>query len=351
MANPLRPSWFPDFCRLPRIAAVLAIAELVVIIIGLAPTRGVPWTADQFLAASAFALWLGLTLAVVYCKSRPYIETLPRPLGIVLALLLPLVVAAFGAWAVQQIDIGLGSRYTLPESDRWHFMGGIAGLTMLICALSLRYFYVTEQWRARVNAQAKAEVDALQARIRPHFLFNSMNTIASLVRSDPVTAERAVEDLSELFRAALGAGHGESTLGEEIHLTKRYLAIESLRLGERLNADWRVADDAPLDLRLPRLVLQPLVENAVVHGLALLAQGGTVSIEIGAMQKHLQIVISNPAPPLRAGAPAQGNGHAQDSIVQRLAYHFGSGVSMSRSFADGVYACRIELPLVAAPIA
>jgi two-component system sensor histidine kinase AlgZ len=253
------------------------------------------------------------------------------------------MIAGFGAWAVQQIDIGLGTYYTLPENEQMRFIGGIAALAMLISALTLRYFYVAEQWRARLNAQTKAEVDALQARIRPHFLFNSMNTIASLVRSDPATAERAVEDLSELFRAALGAGHGESTLAEEIHLTERYLAIETLRLGDRLRVDWQVADDAPRELRLPRLVLQPLLENAVVHGIAPLAAGGVISIRINRIGRRLQIQVRNPAPAPRESDA--GNRHAQDSIAQRLAYHFGTSVRMRRSFEDGFYLCEIELPL------
>ena len=343
MADAARRPWFPDFCHLPRIAAVLAIAELVVLVIGLAPTHAQRWNAQEFLATSAFALWLGLTQAIVYCKTRAVIERLPYALGLTVAMLLPLLIAAFGAWSVQQVDIGLGTHYTLPEDQRWRFLGSVAALSMLICALSLRYFYVSEQWRARLNAQVKAEVDALQARIRPHFLFNSMNTIASLVRSDPVTAERAVEDLSELFRAALGAGHGESTLAEEIHLAERYLAIETLRLGERLRVDWQVAAEAPAELRLPRLVLQPLLENAVVHGIAPLAEGGEILIRIAPAAGRLHLLVRNPAPMPRTSDA--GNQHAQDSIAQRLAYHFGSGVRMTRRYHDGYYLCEIELPL------
>ncbi len=115
---------------------------------------------------------------------------------------------------------------------------GCAATVALITALALRYFYVSDRWAAQVQANARAEADALQARIRPHFLFNSMNLIASLLRRDPLVAEQAVLDLSDLFRAALGAGEGDSTLRGECELAERYLAIESLRLGERLAVQW-----------------------------------------------------------------------------------------------------------------
>jgi two-component system sensor histidine kinase AlgZ len=344
----VRTPWLPDFCRLPRIAAVLAIAELVVAVVWLAPTEGGVWSLAEFVAASAFALWLGLLIAVVYCKLRTPLERLPPRLGIAVALAIPLLAGGVGAWIVQTIDFGLGTRFTLPPAQRWQFVASIAALSMLISALALRYFYVSEQWRARLKAASKAEVDALQARIRPHFLFNSMNTIASLVRSDPATAERVVEDLSELFRAALGAGdmessRGESSLGEEITLAERYLAIEQLRLGERLRVRWQVAADAPRELRMPRLVLQPLLENAVLHGIARLPAGGEILVEVRRGRDRLEIEVSNPS--LAPRELDGGNHHAQDSIAQRLAYHFGTGARLSRDYQDGTYRCQLSLPL------
>ena len=343
MTDDARVHWLPDFCRLPRIAAVLAIAELVVVVVRLAPQPGARWGVAEFVAASAFALWLALVMAVAYCKSRPFFERLPTPLGIAGALLMPMLIGAAGAWTVQGVDLGLGTHFTPPLSRRWQFVGSVAALSTLIAALSLRYFYVSEQWRARVHAASKAQVEALQARIRPHFLFNSMNTIASLVRSDPATAERAVEDLSELFRAALGAGEGESTLGEEIALAERYLGIEALRLGERLRVRWQVDPQAPRELRMPRLVLQPLLENAVLHGVARLPAGGQVDIEIGREDGRLRIEVRNPALPARERQP--GNQHAQDSVAQRLAYHFGSEARLVRGYQDGTYRCQLTLPL------
>lgn len=340
--TPTQP-WVPDYCRLPRIAAVLGIAELVVVIIALAPTRSMRWSFEEFVAASAFSCWLALTLAVALCKARPWLDRLPIGFGLLTAVLMPLPVAGFGAWAAQQIDLGLALGYTLPATQQWRFVGSVAALATLINALSLRYFFVREQWQSQVNANAKAAVDALQARIRPHFLFNSMNSIASLVRRDPATAEQAVEDLSELFRAALGADRGESTLADEIHLAERYLAIEKLRLGGRLRVRWQVDDDAPRSMALPRLILQPLLENAVVHGIAPLAEGGEIDLSIRVETPWLMLRIVNPAlsPRERDG----GNRHAQASVAQRLAYQFGAQARMTREFADGYYRCEIRLPL------
>ena len=191
----------------------------------------------------------------------------------------------------------------------------------MIGAALLRYFYVIEQWRARVRAEAQARVDALQARIRPHFLFNSMNTIASLIRTRPQDAERAVEDLSDLFRAALGADNRLSTLGVEIELARRYLAIEQLRLGERLRVEMDVAA-LPEKLPVPPLLLQPLVENAVYHGVQPLAAGGVVTLRGARVNGVVEITIANPRPCEGERMPTR-NGMALANTRSRIEYHFG----------------------------
>jgi two-component system sensor histidine kinase AlgZ len=340
--SPRHAFWLPDFCRLPRLAAVCGIAELVVVVDSLAPLGRGGWLAQEFLAGSFFALWAALTSALLLCQSRPWVARLPTGAGIALAIAQPVLVTALGAWLLMQLDQGLGLGHTT-GADGLRFVAGSAAIAGLIGAIALRYFYVNDQWQAQVQAHAKAEVDALQARIRPHFLFNSMNTIAALVRRDPATAERAVEDLSELFRAALGAGQGEATLAEEIHLGERYLAIESLRLGDRLQVEWRIGPDVPRDLRLPRLSLQPLLENAVLHGIARLTDGGRILIEMERKAGRLRIRITNPAP--RPNGDGAGNRHAQESIALRLAHRFGPQASLTHAWDDGYYVSELLLPL------
>ncbi len=343
MPDTANKPWLPDLCRLPRIAAALAVAEMVVVLMAITPRPEGLWNLKEFIGTSGFALWLALVVAMLLCKGRGLINRLPMALGILCSISLPMALAAFGAGFVKQIDLGLGYGLLMPEVNTMHFISSIALMTGLITAIALRYFYVREQWQAQVNAHAKAQVDALQARIRPHFLFNSMNSIASLIRRDPVTAERAVEDLADLFRAALGAGNSESTLGEEIILAERYLGIEALRLGDRLKTLWDIAPEVDRDMRMPRLILQPLLENAVIHGISRLPEGGEILIKIRQASKSLSFIIENPAPPPRESD--NSNGHAQDSIAQRLRYQFGAKAQLRTTYRDGRYICQGECPL------
>lgn len=342
MRAPPRP-WVPDFCRLPTLFAVMVAAELVVLVLALAPLHREPLDLLAFSAGSLLSQWIALTSALLLCKLRAGLSRLPIALGALLAWSIPVLVSLVGAALLLQVDVGLGDLLTGSRAHPWPFMRSIGLLTGLIGAAALRYAYVTEQWRQQVHAQAKSEVDALQARIRPHFLFNSMNTIASLVRKDPRRAERAIEDLSDLFRAALGAGEGESTLEEEVALVERFLAIERLRLGDRLQVNWHRDEPLPWSLQLPRLVLQPLVENAVIHGIALLAAGGTIDISLRAERGELRVEIGNPCPV--DATLSTGNTHAQQSIAQRLRYRFGTAASLVGRRDAGYYACTLRLPI------
>ena len=353
MTRDPREPWLPDLCRLPRLAVMLGMAELVVVVLALAP-GGVQWDLERFVTASGFALWLALTASVLLCVSRQQLSRLVPPLGTALALLGGGAIAALGAWMAYVIDTSLGYGLVPRNVSMLRFAWGSAAVTMLIVAVVLRYLYINDGWKSQVRASARAEADALQARIKPHFLFNSMNTIAGLVRSDPAVAERAVLDLSDLFRAALGAGESDSTLREEIELSERYLAIEQLRLGERLRVVWRKAEPLPWRMPMPRLVLQPLLENAVMHGISRLPGGGEIELELAVADGDLAICIRNPAPPPREGdvlptlgnEPARtGNRHAQLSIAQRLRYSYGPRARMTAAWNEGYYRVDLRLPV------
>ena len=336
--------WLPDLCRWPRVAAILGMAELAVVVVALAPDGARHWSPGAFFAASGFASWLALAVAALLCLLRAPLSRLPLRLGAVAAVAVAGAVALVGAGIVHALFSTIGETGT----GFGRFVGGSAAIAMLLSAAVLRHFYVGDRWQAQLAAQARAEADALQARIRPHFLFNSMNLIAGLLRRDPDVAERAVLDLADLFRAALGAGEGDSTLAGECALAESYLGIESLRLGERLRVEWQRGEPLPWDLPMPRLVLQPLVENAVLHGISRLAEGGTVVIALAAASRRLRITVRNPAPPPQAAVtapPHPGAGHAQRSIAHRLAYRFGPAARMTAGWQAGYYLCEIDLPL------
>lgn len=187
----------------------------------------------------------------------------------------------------------------------------------------LRYLVLHRQWQRQVRAEASARLAALQARIRPHFLFNALNTIASLIRSRPDRAEEAVLDLSDLLRTGL-RNEASHSLGQEIELIRGYLRIESLRLGDRLKVDWQIAEDLVLDVPVPALLIQPLVENAIVHGIARLPEGGTLSIEIQARQGGAwRVRIANPVPAPADRVASEGHRMALDNVRKRLALAFG----------------------------
>ena len=214
-------------------------------------------------------------------------------------------------------------------------------ISTVIAAIVLRYLYIQFQWREQLKTEASARVQALQARIRPHFLFNSLNTIASLTRSAPELAETAIEDLSDLFRASLDGAQEQTTLGDELTVARRYLNIESLRLGDRLSVAWDL-DDLSLETRVPPLILQPLLENAIYHGIEPLPQGGIIHVSCQNHNGNLEIMISNPV----AGSSTRTSGTriAQENIRQRLQLAFGNHADLLSSSDDGVYTVTLKIP-------
>ena len=343
MADPRADGWMPDLCRLPRLAMMFVVAELVVLVLVLSPDDSARSDFGRFASASGFALWLALTIAALLCASRRWVSRLPVAVGAAVAVVGATIIAAVGAATVFRLDHALGYGLVPADVVLRHFVIGSATIAALMTAVVLRYLYVLEGWQAQVSASARAEADALQARIKPHFLFNSLNAIAGLMRSDPPVAERALLDLSDLFRAALGAG-GESSLQEEVELAERYLAIEALRLGSRLQVAWERVEPLPWWLPMPRLVLQPLVENAVLHGISRLPGGGRIDIRLAQDTDLLRITVSNPAPEKQAGGSG-GNGHALRSIGHRLAYAFGPEARMTAAADAGYYRAELRLPV------
>jgi two-component system sensor histidine kinase AlgZ len=334
------PNWLPHFCSAPTLFAVMIVAELLVLVVELAPGTEVQSSLARLGVASVYVQWLALINAVVLCSLRQQLESLPTRSGFVVAWVVSVLVTALASTVICRMDQALGLHLTVAPGSTTRFVFGNAAICALIAAALLRYLFVLEQWRERVRAASKARFEALQARIRPHFLFNSMNTIASLIRTRPAEAERTVEDLADLFRAALGADDALGTLGEELDLVERYLHIEQLRLGDRLRIDLDVAD-LPRDLCVPRLLLQPLVENAVYHGIQPRADGGTVGVSGRRVAGAVEIVVRNPLPP---DAPPARNGVSLANTRARIEYHFGTRGELRVEPGPETYTVNVRLP-------
>jgi two-component system, LytTR family, sensor histidine kinase AlgZ len=335
--------WLPDFCSLPVQFVVVAVAEVVVLIVLIAPGDETQPLLPRLTTASVFVQWLALLIIVCLCQVRPQLAKLKPWLGIGAAYLIMLAMTALGSALVFNLDQQLHLNLTLPAQFQARFIWRNTALCALIGAALLRYFYVFAQWREGVRAEAKARFDALQARIRPHFLFNSMNTIASLIPQHPADAERAVENLSDLFRAALGNETATSTLGAELDLVRRYLDIENLRLGARLRVELDVAA-LPLEMPVPALLLQPLIENAVYHGIQQLPDGGTISIQGRRIERGVEISIRNPCPPPNRRSGGR-HGMALANTRARIEYHFGRRGGLDIDAGAETFTCTLRLPI------
>lgn len=343
----VRAVFLPDLCGMTALFVVIVVAELVALIIVLGSGGFGAGFGRDLALVSLYTQWVGLSAAAALCLARGPLNGLNERTIVVLSWLLVLLVvyavAEFAWWVVNPL-VGEGALISLSRGDliwRTVTIGGV------VAALVLRYFYVQFQSRERMVAEARARLDALQARIRPHFFFNCMNTIASLTRSDPALAERAVEDLADLFRASLADGRAPVPVREELDVVERYLSIEKLRLGARLEVAWAV-EDIPATARLPLLSLQPIVENAIYHGIEPARDGGVIRISAVRDDGQLRISVVNPAAAATA-AHHHGNRIALDNVAERLRALFGERAGIESSHDDTEYRVELVVPVDAVP--
>jgi two-component system, LytTR family, sensor histidine kinase AlgZ len=316
--------YLPDFCRAQSVLAVILIAELVALLLSLARQGLSSLFWADVAETSMFLLWAALGTAAALCAARGLLSRLDVLRGSIVSLALMLVITALvteGAWWFTYYT---SVRLEMPGSSvhEGHLAAMLRNLAVCAIAggLALRYFYVTHQWRSNVEAEAQSRVRALQARIRPHFLFNSMNTIASLTRSNPQAAEMAIADLSDLFRASLREHRERIPLAHEIEIARAYERVEHLRLGDRLTVEWSL-EGLPMDALVPALILQPLLENAVYHGIEPMDKGGTIHVRGRRDGAKVVLTIDNPVAPRLVGR-RPGHQIGLDNVRQRLQLMF-----------------------------
>ncbi|MGE0114892.1 MAG: sensor histidine kinase [Steroidobacteraceae bacterium] len=336
----------PDFCAGGTTLAVVLIVELVALILTTArqPFHQNFWV--DLASTSLFLLWQGLISAAVLCRARPYLKQLAARHAYALSLSLMLAAALLVAEAVYQLGdrfgLGLGTLSDVFPNNHAQFLLRTYAIAFIVSCLALRYFHVSAEWRHSVELEAQARIRALQARIRPHFLFNSMNTIASLTRSDPERAEEAVEDLADLFRANLSEARSWIPLKEELEIARIYQRIEQLRLGERLAVKWQIAE-LPMRALVPSLLVQPLLENAVYHGIESLPEGGSIVVAGHCDGERIELSVSNPTP---TDVILKHNGHgiALDNIQQRLELAWPGKAQVDLQQEPGLYRVVLRFP-------
>jgi two-component system sensor histidine kinase AlgZ len=333
--------FLPNFCAIPTVFAVVITAELLAVILTLAAISELPEFLHQLSILSLLLQWIALSTAALLCLLRAWLEHLGDRM------------VALVAWTLLQLMTLMLTLATLWLHDYlspfsvWETNLGLLtralGISVIVGLVVLHYLHLQYRWRQQMETENAARLQALQSRIRPHFLFNSMNTIASLTQSNPSLAEEVVVDLADLFRVSLGDVKRQSTLGRELELARQYLNIERHRLGKRLRLQWDLKA-MPAAAMLPPLILQPLLENAVYHGIEPADAGGIIRISGRYRRGRVNLSIRNSLPESPQQTHRKGNQLALENIRQRLASLFGSQASLLESGIDGEHQVRLVFP-------
>ncbi len=317
----------PDFRNLGVMARTLVLVHLALLVAATLKAADLSAFVATFLDMALLVEPVLLALLICLAGLSPLLARLPYRAGIAAILMLSVALTVLISIALRAVDLSPGGVIRA------------ASLATLLAALIATYFHLRH--RAFSPVLAEARLQALQARIRPHFLFNSLNAVLSLIRSDPRRAERALEDLAELYRMLMTDTAMLVTLERELDVTRQYLNLEQLRLGDRLRLEWRV-DGAPRDALVPPLLLQPLIENAVYHGIEPGIGPGTIELDISCSGDTLHVRLVNPYHPEHQHR--QGNRMALANIRERLALHFDVEAKMDARVAGAHYEIVMQMP-------
>jgi len=324
------PNLLPDFRNLGVMLRLLVIVIAMTVVAAVLKSSNWHDVLNQWLDISALVQPMVILSVLLLGLADRWLHKLDYPPAVVVIVAGELGVATLMVMA----NWTLFTSSTPGLARSWFF-------TAVATLLVLAYFNLRS--RMLSPALAEARLQALQARIRPHFLFNSINAVLSLVRSEPRRAEAALEDLAELFRVLMADNRDLVPLEREVELCRQYLGLEALRLGDRLRVEWEL-DKMPGDALVPPLLLQPLLENAVYHGIEPSMEPGVISIHIYSDRDQVHMLLRNPF--RQEGSHHTGNRMALANIRERLSLHFDAEASLQTRDTDGQYEVQITLPHV-----
>jgi len=317
------------------VLATLVVGQFIAIILAFAPT-----TADDiWLRLGILSLFIHLTflscISCLYVARNKLVNHSHRIQILFFIASLILITSVFSA-----VFYNYASTFTdLPGVGVFILRNDF--IVFLVSALFIQFFLIHVERDQQTSALARAELDALQARIRPHFLFNSLNTAAELTHHDPEAAEQAILALASLSQAAMKAGKS-TPLNEEIALTQQYISLEKWRFGERLRVNWQLPRELP-SLLIPCLTLQPILENAVCHGVEPSPNGAKIEVQLYITDKSLTFIVQNPIPSTVL-ASRKNNGMALDNIRKRLSLYYRHKAKLTTHEAKGVFRVKLILP-------
>lgn len=330
-----QPKLLPDFRNLGTVLRIVLLVNGIALLGALSQATSFAGLQNSLLQGSVLLQPALLTSLLLLYALNPFLMRVPYWQGGVA------VVAAVTAITIMLDELGGNLLFELDGAGVFrytrHALVGIA-----ISLILLAYFRLRIQ--SLSPAKHEARLQALQARIRPHFLFNTINAVLSIVRADPKRAETALEDMADLFRMAMSESHEMVELAKEVALARQYLGLEALRLGERLQVHWDT-QNMPTDALIPPLILQPLLENAVYHGIEPLPQGGVIGVQLYVDKDELHLKVSNPAQ-AHTEAHANGNKMALSNIRERLALLFDVEAQYQVESDANQYQVHIIVPYV-----
>ncbi|MGS2718607.1 sensor histidine kinase [Eionea flava] len=342
--------FFPYLCSGTAVFGLVLLGELIALALVLMASSLSAFSWGQLGYVSMVVQWIVLLSAAALCYLSPRLAQLSPQIAGAIAygcvLLIAYAVIASGLWLMMGV---------VP----WLIAAQYMMLAAIIAGIFLRYLYLQQQLRRQQQAELQSRIQALHARIRPHFLFNALNAAASLIPTKPVLAEQVIEDLSEVFRTSLQQA-SLVPLQDELDLCQRYVAIEQVRLGDRLTVEWHLQENMPAS-HVPSFLLQPLIENAICHGIQRIADGGKIEISVTANDHFLQLRVCNPVTDLPASETdaltyslnkKAGNHMALENISYRLQAHYGDQAVVNAGLIGDTetrrYKVDIALPLTTA---
>lgn len=331
--NHSEEAFLPAFCSPVAVFIVVLVGELLAAFIALSHSQLPDFNWSLMGSASLFIQWVGLVSAGVLCGLRPTVKfwTLRQQLVFVYFVVLSVTAVC-----------SMLANYLMPDGAPWWRLIKAVLLSAIVVGIGLRYFVLQHLHQQQKQAQLQSQIEVLQARIQPHFMFNTLNAIASVIHVDQDKAEAMTLDFADLMRSTMQQP-ALVPLASEIDLCKQYSSLEQIRFGEKLTFNWSVSA-ASEAIKVPNLLLQPLIENAIYHGIQGRPEGGLIEISSTVTANELVISVRNPL----AGqdfSPQSGQRFALDNITHRLQLIYGDSASMKQQLSDSYFEVNLNLPL------